>query len=517
MPDAIPVPGAALDEQARLAALHACAILDTLPEAAFEDLVELAQRVCGTPAAAISFIDSDRQWLKAARGIEQGVAREHAFCNHTIQGAGTLVVADATADPRFADNPYVAGYPGVRFYAGAPLVTSEGARVGAICVLDRQPRALDNGQLVMLEMLARQVSTQLELRRQKATLQEALAERDALEARRVLSERLREAVTAAEGARVAEASALAALAEPFGATAAAAWRVAREGAPLELVAHAGEGAARGAFFEACGSTPFAIDVGLPGRVWRTRVPQWLESFTHEPALPRLSAARAAGLVAAVAVPLFDGGVCAGVIELFFAADHPRDEAVVARLVDAASELGALLRARFGEVLPRTGAPEGEPAFDPELDVRLELDLTCSVRHLWRGYTEPALLEQWFCPRPWRVASCAIEQRVGGRFRTVMRGPEGEEHAGDGCFLELVRERRVVWTNALVGGFRPAPSASGGVGFGFTARVSFEPRAAGSRVVAVVSHATRADRDRHAEMGFEAGWTAAFRQLEALEA
>ena len=136
------VPGLSLDEEARLAALEACAILDTLPETAFEDLVELAHRVCGTPLAAVSFLDAERQWFKAARGFGgmSEMPRVHAFCHVTIQGTETLVVPDATDDPRFRDNPFVAGTGGIRFYAGVPVVTEEGARVGTLCVLDHAPK-----------------------------------------------------------------------------------------------------------------------------------------------------------------------------------------------------------------------------------------------------------------------------------------------------------------------------------------------------------------------------------------
>ncbi len=154
-------------------------------------------------------------------------------------------------------------------------------------------------------------------------------------------------------------------------------------------------------------------------------------------------------------------------------------------------------------------------FDPELDLRLERFVPCSPAHLWRGYTDPALLMQWFCPRPWRVVECDLELRPGGAFRTVMQGPAGEREEGSGCFLELVPERRVVWTNALRPGFRPSPSDPDGPGFAFTAIVDFEPAPGGAIYRATVCHRTRADRDSHVAMGFEAGWTAALEQLVAL--
>jgi uncharacterized protein YndB with AHSA1/START domain len=154
-------------------------------------------------------------------------------------------------------------------------------------------------------------------------------------------------------------------------------------------------------------------------------------------------------------------------------------------------------------------------FDPVLDLRLELRVACSPDHLWRGYTDPALLMQWFCPRPWRVTSCDLDLRPGGAFRTVMEGPAGEREDNAGCFLELVPGRRVVWTNALEPGFRPAPDTGDGVGFVFTAIVEFEPAPEGALYRATVCHRTPADRERHAAMGFTEGWSAALAQLVAL--
>jgi uncharacterized protein YndB with AHSA1/START domain len=123
--------------------------------------------------------------------------------------------------------------------------------------------------------------------------------------------------------------------------------------------------------------------------------------------------------------------------------------------------------------------------------------------------------EWFCPRPWRVVACDLDLRPGGVFRTVMQGPAGEREEGSGCLLELVPERRFVWTNALLPGFRPAPVVEDASGFAFTAVVEFEPAPGGALYRATVSHRTRADRDTHAAMGFEQGWSAALDQLVAL--
>ncbi|HZD25937.1 MAG TPA: sensor domain-containing diguanylate cyclase, partial [Alphaproteobacteria bacterium] len=132
----------------------------------FDRFTALAGAVFETPIALISFVDESRQWFKSRIGFEPPeTPREDAFCAHAIQGDAVFVVPDAAADPRFADNPLVTGGPAVRFYAGAPLLTPEGANVGALCVMDRRPRDLDGTQRQVLADLAALVVRELELRR----------------------------------------------------------------------------------------------------------------------------------------------------------------------------------------------------------------------------------------------------------------------------------------------------------------------------------------------------------------
>ena len=148
--------------------------------------------------------------------------------------------------------------------------------------------------------------------------------------------------------------------------------------------------------------------------------------------------------------------------------------------------------------------------DPELDLMLQRDLPITPDAVWRAWTEPDLLVQWFTPRPWRTTEAEIELHPGGMFRTVMRGPDGEEGGGTGCILEVVPERRLVWTGALLPGFRPSVSE-----FGvpvFTAVIEMEPAGDGSRYTAIVRHADAAGCTVHHDMGFHAGWGAALDQL-----
>jgi PAS domain S-box-containing protein len=167
------------NEEPRLEALRKLDILDSEPEQAFDDLTRLAARVCETPIAMLSLVDKHRQWVKSKVGLEvTQTPRDVSICAHAILEPEALVVQDLSADPRFADNPFVAGPPGLRFYAGAPLLTKEGYALGTLCVSDRVPHDLSDEQRSLLQSLARQAAAQLELRREVRDLAQVIAERD---------------------------------------------------------------------------------------------------------------------------------------------------------------------------------------------------------------------------------------------------------------------------------------------------------------------------------------------------
>lgn len=165
------------NETKRLEALRRYRILDTPAEQAFDDFAFLASTICQTPIALMTLVDTDRQWFKARLGLDAtATPREQAFCAHTILGTGVMIVEDATRDDRFANNPLVTADPHIRFYAGAPLIDGEGNGLGSLCVMDRQPRPLSPEQSKALQALARQVISQLELRRASADLAAALTD-----------------------------------------------------------------------------------------------------------------------------------------------------------------------------------------------------------------------------------------------------------------------------------------------------------------------------------------------------
>jgi PAS domain S-box-containing protein len=151
-------------EEARLEALRGYAILDTPPEEAFDDLVELAAGICYTPVAAVAFVDERRAWLKAKRGVEMSeFPRDSAVSAEALKHDDVFVVRDALADARYHDSAVVSS--GFRFFAGMPLVSPEGHAVGVLCVLDKRPRELSSTQKDALRAIARHVMSQLELGR----------------------------------------------------------------------------------------------------------------------------------------------------------------------------------------------------------------------------------------------------------------------------------------------------------------------------------------------------------------
>jgi len=168
------------NETRRLKVLWQYDVLDTVPEEVFDDLTELAARICEAPIALISLIDEDRQWFKAKVGVTLNeTSRDISFCSHAIKQHDLFIIPDATQDERFANNPLVISDPKIRFYAGAPLITPDGYALGTLCVIDKVPRDLRPEQKQALRVLARHVMMQLEVRRHAKELNEANKAKDA--------------------------------------------------------------------------------------------------------------------------------------------------------------------------------------------------------------------------------------------------------------------------------------------------------------------------------------------------
>jgi uncharacterized protein YndB with AHSA1/START domain len=149
--------------------------------------------------------------------------------------------------------------------------------------------------------------------------------------------------------------------------------------------------------------------------------------------------------------------------------------------------------------------------DPRLDLVLERVVDVPRELVWAAWTKPEHIKKWFTPVPWKTVECEIDLRPGGIFRTVMRGPEGQEFDNAGCYLEIVENKKLVWTSALAPGYRPRNSGE----FPFTAVIALEPAGKGTKYTALAIHMDESGRKKHDEMGFHAGWGKALDQLVAL--
>lgn len=167
-------------ERERIRALRSYDILDTAPEIAFDNVTAMCAELLEVPIALVSLVDTDRQWFKSRVGLDIAqTERSIAFCDHAIRRSAPLIVDDVAEDARFANNPLVLSEPRVRFYAGVPLNTPEGFKLGTLCAIDTQPRHFAPREVELLVRLARQVELELELRRQSLLLGQRLARAEA--------------------------------------------------------------------------------------------------------------------------------------------------------------------------------------------------------------------------------------------------------------------------------------------------------------------------------------------------
>jgi uncharacterized protein YndB with AHSA1/START domain len=147
-----------------------------------------------------------------------------------------------------------------------------------------------------------------------------------------------------------------------------------------------------------------------------------------------------------------------------------------------------------------------------LDLVLERVVPLKPVSIWKAWTDPVGLKEWFCPKPWKTIECEMDLVPGGIFKTVMESPEGEKFPNLGCFLEIVENKRLVWTDALLPGFRPVMQPESGAGMLFTAFIILEDHPEGTHYRAIVKHRNELDCQKHKEMGFHEGWGIVLDQL-----
>lgn len=152
------------------------------------------------------------------------------------------------------------------------------------------------------------------------------------------------------------------------------------------------------------------------------------------------------------------------------------------------------------------------SIDPKLDLVLErvVDVPCEL--VWAAWTQPEHLKKWVTPEPWKTVKAEVDLRPGGKFRTVMRGPEGQQFDNVGCYLEIVPNERLVWTDALLPGFRPAAGGHGCGPFQMTAVILLESQGKGTKYTAIAMHKDEDGRKQHEAMGFHEGWSKVLDQL-----
>ena len=151
-------------------------------------------------------------------------------------------------------------------------------------------------------------------------------------------------------------------------------------------------------------------------------------------------------------------------------------------------------------------------FDPELDLKLERTVDIKPELVWAAWTQPEHIVHWFTPAPWKTIACEVDLRPGGIFSSVMQSPEGEEFPNVGCYLDVVENKRLIWTGELGPGFRPSVRSGTAHDLGMTAVITMEPAGEGTKYTALVMHRSVEDRKKHEEMGFEFGWGKALEQL-----
>ena len=145
-------------------------------------------------------------------------------------------------------------------------------------------------------------------------------------------------------------------------------------------------------------------------------------------------------------------------------------------------------------------------FNPQTDLMLERVTDVSPALIWAAWTQPEHLKQWFAPKPWTTPECQIDLRVGGLCRTTMRSPEGQEFPNAGCYLEIVENQKLVFTDALGENFRPGEKPF------FTVSINMEPHGSGTKYTVIAMHKDEAGRQTHEEMGFHTGWGICYDQM-----
>jgi hypothetical protein len=313
-------------EAARLAALWEYEILDTPREDVFDSFAQVAAQLCGTPIALVSFLDAYRQWFKAKVGVDAvEMPSRKAMCTHTITQSEVLIVVDASGDERFIANPQGPDAPPIRFYAGVPLIDADGYALGTLCVMDYVPQSLTSAQQSCLAAIAQQIVVYLEQRRQLLDLARPPAAQ--------LPFYLHHAVThvLAESSTLAEVTPrlLRTICETSGWDFGELWVMSPINQMMQCVASWSRIPGQFSEFESSGeSWMFAPGLGLPGQVWSSSEPVWMEDVVYNKQFLRSHIAARVGLHSAMGCPIVGERGTLGAIALFSHKVQPPNEELI---------------------------------------------------------------------------------------------------------------------------------------------------------------------------------------------
>ncbi|MFN2489248.1 MAG: ATP-binding protein [Actinomycetota bacterium] len=324
--------------------------MDTPVDPALERITRLAAAIFKVPIALVSLVDDDRQWFKSCVGVDDDqTSRNVSFCAHAILSDEVMVVPDALADPRFADNPLVTGGPGIRFYAGAPLKTSDGFNLGTVCVVDTQPRELNGKEIAALSQLAAVAMDLLELRLAQAQMLAEAEERERAEEelrrKSGLVRLLRAVAVAANQARTLDEGLRVAVAEVCGFTG---WPVGHAFLPSdtdtgELVStdiwHLHEPERFERFRHETEASRFRPGSGFAATVYLSARSIWVADVSKDGEFARSKAAEQVGLKGALAFPILMREEVAGVLEFFSEREAEPDEPLLDVMAHVGTQLG----------------------------------------------------------------------------------------------------------------------------------------------------------------------------------
>lgn len=343
------------NEDFRLEVLRSYRILDTRPEQAFDRIAHLAAVRFDVPIALVTLVDSKRQWFKSCVGLDiRGTGRDEAFCAHAIAADETMVVPDATLDPRFANNPLVTGDPFIRFYAGAPLKAKEGAALGTLCIIDTKPRPVLSPQeraeletmaaiaVDLMEMRTAALQLNAEGARRDLAEKELKRQRDLKELLQVIAVAANQAASIETAGRVAVEQICRRLNWPVGNL-----LVAEEDRLVPTdVRHISDDNRFSALDRASSSSTFERGEGLPGRVLEQGSYVFIGGPGAQEDFPRAEAARSAGIRAALGFPILIDDEVVGALEFFCVEPDEPDEEIVDAMVHVGTQLGRVVeRAR----------------------------------------------------------------------------------------------------------------------------------------------------------------------------